>query len=179
MPSTSLTTERVVRTTVPSVAAPLSATLRGIHRRWMDETSEWLSPTLDPDADFWNGWSAVRYINDQFDRQYRRACTLVATILPLLPPSDAFILRARTVVLERTRRDLDYLGRRQGMTTVVAALVYRFLERLRTWLAEIERVAAGLTLIELRPGGRLAPAWIRSRPPAVKGLSASHHPGEG
>ena len=52
----------------------LSCKLRDLHRRWMDETSQWLIPALAPDADFWNGWSAVRYINDQFDRQYRRKC---------------------------------------------------------------------------------------------------------
>jgi hypothetical protein len=105
----------------------------------MDETSQWLRPTLAPDADFWNGWSAVRYINDQFDRQYWRKCAVAAAILPLLRPSDAFILCATTGMLERTRRDIDQAGRRQGMTEVVATLVYRFLKLLRTWLAEIER----------------------------------------
>ena len=89
-------------------------------------------PTLAPDADFWNGWSAVRYLNDQFDRLYRRECALIVAILPLLRPTDAFSLRARTVVLERTPRHLDQLGRRQGMTGTVAALVYRFLKLLRT-----------------------------------------------
>ena len=44
------------------------------------------------------------------------------------------------MVLERTRRDLDQLGRRQGMTGAVAALAFRFLKLLRTWFAEIERV---------------------------------------
>ena len=86
MTNTILTTEWVVRTTPLSIAPPLSAKLRDIHRQWMDESSEWLSPTLAPDANFWNGWSAVRYLNDQFDRQYRRKCALIAAILPLLRP---------------------------------------------------------------------------------------------
>ena len=146
MSSAILTAEWIVRATPLSSAPALSAKLRRIHRRWMDEISEWLCPTLTPDADFWDGWSAVRYVNDQFDRQYRRECALVAAILPRLPPSDAFILRARTVVLERTRRDLDKLGRRQGMTEVVALLVNRFFKLLRTWFAEIERVTEELTL---------------------------------
>ena len=161
MTSTILTTEWVVRTTPLSVAPPLSAKLRDIHRQWMDESSEWLSPTLAPDADFWNGWSAVRYLNDQFDRQYRRKCALIAAILPLLRPTDAFILRARTVVLERTRRDLDQLGRRQGMTGAVAALAFRFLKLLRTWFAEIERVTEELRLHELPLDGRRALAQLR------------------
>ena len=162
MTSTTLTTEWVVRTTPLDVAPPLSAKLRDIHRRWMDESSEWLGPTLVPDADFWNGWSAVRYINDQFDRQYRRECALIAAILPLLRPSDAFILCATTVVLERTHRDLDQLGRRQGMTEVVAGLAYRFLKLLRTWFAEIERVTEQITLDELRLDGRQALAQLRT-----------------
>jgi hypothetical protein len=160
--STILTTSCVVRATPWSIAAALSAELRNVHRRWMDEVSEWLSPTLTPDADFWNGWSAVRYINDQFDRQYRRECALVAAILPLLRPTDAFSLCARTVVLGRARRDLDQLGRRQGMTEVVAALVYRFLKLLRTWFAEIERVTEELTIDELPTDGRRALAQLRA-----------------
>lgn len=161
MSSAILTTEWVVRTTPLSIAPPLSAKLRHIHRCWMDEISEWLGPTLAPDADFWNGWSAVRYVNDQFARQYRRECALVAAILPRLRPIDAFILRARTVVLERTRRDLDKLGRRQGMTEVVAVLVCRLLKLLRTWFTEIERVTEQLTLDELPPDGRRALAQLR------------------
>ena len=160
MTSAILTTEWALRTTPRSIAPPLNAKLRDSHRRWMDDVSEWLGPTLAPDADFWNGWSAVRYINDQFARQYQRECTLIAAILPLLRPSDAFTLCARTAVLERTRRDLDHLGRRQGMTEAVAVLAYRFLKLLRTWFGEIERVTQELTMDELRPDGRRALAQL-------------------
>ena len=130
-------------------------------------------PYVAPDADFWNGWSAVRYIDDQFARQYRRECRLIAAILPLLRPSDAFILCATTAVLERTRRDLDQLGRRQGMTGAVAVLAYRFLKLLRTWFAEIERVTQELTLDELPPDGRRALAQLGAAAagPAVKPAS--------
>lgn len=160
MTSAILTTEWALRTTPRSIALPLSAKLREIHRRWMDDVSEWLSPTLAPDADFWNGWSAVRYLDDQFARQYRRECRLIAAMLPLLRPSDAFILCARIAVLERTRRDLDQLGGRQGMTEAVAVLAYRFLKLLRTWFAEIERVTQELTMDELPPDGRRALAQL-------------------
>jgi hypothetical protein len=114
----------------------------------------------------------VRYINDHFDRQYRRKRAVVDAILPLLRASDALILCARTGMLERTRRDIDQAGRRQAMTEVVAALVYRFLKLLRTWLAEIERVTAELTIDELPPDGRraltqLAEAAATWQPPSV------------
>jgi hypothetical protein len=162
MSSAIVTTEQVVRATPPNSPPPLSAKLRAIHRRWMDETSDWLNPTLATDADFWNGWSAVRYVNDQFDRQYRRGWALVAAILPLLRPADAFMLCARSVVLERTRRDLDRLGRRRGKTEVVAALAHRFLKLLRSWFEEIERVTEELTIDDLPLDGRRALAQLRA-----------------
>jgi hypothetical protein len=151
-----LTMELIAETRSLSVAPPLTVKLSHIHRRWMEETSQWLGPTLATDADFWNGWSAVRYINDQFDRQYRRKCAVVGAIIPLLRPSDALILCATTGMLERTRRDIDQAGRRQDMTELVATLVYRFLKLLRTWFAEIERVTAELTIDELPPDGQRA-----------------------
>jgi hypothetical protein len=76
-----VTTECILGTLPRRIAPPLDGKLRILHRRWMNETAEWLSPTLAPEADFWNGWSTVRYINDQFDRQYRRKCALVAAKL--------------------------------------------------------------------------------------------------
>jgi hypothetical protein len=160
MNSAILRATTVVRATARSIVPPLSVKLRDLHRRWMAETLEWLGPTLARDADFWNGWSAVRYINDQFDRQYRRECGLVAAILPLLQPADAFSLCAATVVLERTRRDLDQLGRRQGMIEAVRAVAGRFLMLLRSWFAEIDRVTEGLTLYDLSPEGRQAIAQL-------------------
>jgi hypothetical protein len=128
----------------------------------MDETSDWLNPTLAPDADFWNGWSAVRCVNDQFDRQYRRGWTLVSAILPLLRPADAFVLCARSVALARTRRDLDRLGRQRGKTQVVAELAHRFLKLLRSWFEEIERVTEELTVDDLPMDGRRALAQLRA-----------------
>jgi hypothetical protein len=157
-----VTTDFVIDPVPRRPATPLPARLRDLHRHWLSEAAEWLTPTLARDADFWNGWSAVRYLNDQFARQYQRECALVAAILPLLQPADAFSLCAATVVLERTRRDLDRLGRRQGMTEVVAALSCRFLKLLNVWLAEIERVTEELT-INQRPGqGRQALAQLRA-----------------
>ena len=79
-----------------------------------------------------------------------------------LRPADAFVLRVRSVVLERTRRDLDRLGRQRGKTEVVAALAYRFLKLLRTWFSEIERVTEELTLDELPLDGRRALAQLRA-----------------
>jgi hypothetical protein len=106
--------------------------------------------------------SVVRYANDQFDRQYRRGWALVAAILPLLRPADAFVLCVRSVLLERTRRDLDRLGRQRGKTEVVAALAHRFLKLLRSWFEEIERVTEELTIDDLPLDGRRALSQLRA-----------------
>ena len=155
-----VTTEPILGTLPRRIAPPLDGKLRHLRRRWIEEISAWLTPALAPDADFWNGWSAVRYINDQFDRQYRRKCALVAAILPLLRPTDAFALCAATVLLERTRRDLDRMGRRLGATEMVRAVTRRFLQLLRTWLGEIERAAEKLTVRDLPAEGRHALAQL-------------------
>lgn len=155
-----VTTECILETLPRRIAPPLDGKLRDLHRRWMEETSAWLTPALAPDADFWNGWSAVRYINDQFDRQYRRKCALVAAILPLLRPTDAFALCAATVLLERTRRDLDRTGRRLAATEVVRALTWRFLQLLRAWLEQIEHATRKLTVGDLPAEGRRALAQL-------------------
>lgn len=160
MMNTKLATECILGRVPRRIAPPLDDKLRDLHRLWMEETSAWLTPALAPDADFWNGWSAVRYINDQFDRQYLRKCALVAAILPLLRPTDAFALRAATVLLERARRDLDRIGRRQGATEAVRAVTWRFLQLLRTWLGQIECATQKLTVADLPAEGRHALAQL-------------------
>jgi hypothetical protein len=140
------------RQVVPSVAA----TLRPIHSRWMTETMRGVAAALSPDANFWSGWSAVRYLNDRFERQYRWQRVLVTAIMPLLSPADARVLRATTDALEEVRYDLDHVGRWRNMTAVTGGLTYRFLKFLNAWFEQIQRVTQGLTDAELSPEGRRA-----------------------
>jgi hypothetical protein len=57
--------------TLPARVAPtLGATLREIHRQWIDEARQRLDRAMG--ADFWDGWSVTQYLGDRFDRQYRR-----------------------------------------------------------------------------------------------------------
>jgi hypothetical protein len=156
MTATTLVIARAVHPASPGSTRTLSATLRAIHRHWMSETWQWLAPTLSPDADFWNGWSAVRYLNDQFQRLYRHQCALLTGILPLLSRSDTVQIRAATEVLAETLHHLDRIGRRLGMTESVAALSGRFLDLLGVWFAEIQRVTRELTRDELPPQGQQA-----------------------
>ena len=101
MTAASLVRARCVSPSATGPAPTLHTALRDIHQRWMRDTLRWLAPTLSASADFWDGWSAVRYINDQFERKYRRQRSLVKAILPLLraadaPPAPIHDRRART-----------------------------------------------------------------------------------
>src|SRR5437868_13653380 len=91
---------------------------------------------LSPDADFWSGWSAVRYLNNRFDSQYRWQRIFVAAIMPLLPPADARVLRATTDALEEVCYDLDRVGRWRNMTALTGGLAYRFLRLLNAWFVQ-------------------------------------------
>ena len=104
----------------------------------------------------------MRYINDQFDRQYRRQRTLVKAILPLLRPADAFRLRSTTVELELMRRHLNRVAGRQQMSEVVAAASCHFLELLAAWFSELQRVTQGLTRDEVPVQGQRALARLAS-----------------
>ena len=156
-----------VRPASRQVLPTLAATLRPIHTRWMTETMRALASALSPDADFWSGWSAVRYLNDRFDWQYRCQRILVAAIIPLLPP-DARALRATTDSLEEVRRDLDRVGRWRNMTAVTGALAYRFLKLLNAWFVHIQRVTRSVTDAELSAEGRRALTQLEVATPKLR-----------
>jgi hypothetical protein len=150
---------------VPTVAA----SLRPIHSRWMTETMRELASILSSDADFWDGWSAVRYLNDQFDWQYRWQRIFVTAILPLLRPANARVLLATTETLEEVRYDLDRVGRWRDMTVVTRALAYRFVKLLNVWFVEIQRVTQGLSDEGLSSEARRALTQLGPTSPRLRG----------
>src|SRR3954451_15961268 len=108
-------TELLVIAQLPAAPRPpqervIATRLREIHRQWLDETRDWLAPAIAPNADFWDGWSAVRYLDDQFARLCRRQLAFVRDMLSILRPADAVALASRTARLERVRRTLDRWG---------------------------------------------------------------------
>jgi hypothetical protein len=162
-----MATELLVTARLPAVARHprepvIAGRLREIHRRWLEETRDWLAPAMAPDADFWNGWSAVRYLDGQFARLYRRQLAFVKAILPMFRPSDAFALATTTARLERVRRDLDRWGRKQGMVEVVAAACAHFLELLEAWFEELQQLTQELTRAELPVAAQQALAQLQA-----------------
>jgi hypothetical protein len=136
--------------------------LREIHRMWLAEVRQWVAPAMAPEADFWDGWSAVRYLNDQFDRQYRRKQTFLKAVLPRFNPAELLALREKTAHLVRGVRELNSLGRRQGQGRAVATASARLLELLEGWFAETRRLVRGLSTGELPLQGRRALAELHA-----------------
>jgi hypothetical protein len=132
-------------TSVPRGEERLDAVLRPIHNTWVEETRRFLDPAIEPGADFWTRWAAVRYLSDDFRDRYRRERALVDELRPFLRLDVAERLMREGDRLFRLRLELDRIGRRRGTAAEVAAGTRDLLEQLGVWCAEIELAAAGLT----------------------------------
>lgn len=133
----------------PARKQTVGGILGEIHRMWLDETRKWLAPAMAPEADFWDRWGAVRYLNDQFERLYRRKSAFLKVVTPRLDPTDALALKRQTAELVRRVRKLNSLGRRRGTARAVAAACADLLEVLESWFGETERLTRGLSAAEL------------------------------
>lgn len=65
----------------------LAPALSRAHKVWIKEAREFLRPVTFDTASFWDRWTAVRYLADQFQGQYRRECALVDELRPFLAPA--------------------------------------------------------------------------------------------
>jgi hypothetical protein len=129
----------------PSGEERLDAVLRPIHNTWVEETRRFLDPAIEPGADFWARWAAVRYLSDDFRDRYRRERALVDQLRPFLRLDVAGRLVREGDRLFRLRLELDRIGRRRGTAAEVAAGARDLLEQLGVWCAEVELAASGLT----------------------------------
>ena len=123
-------------------------------------------------SDFWDVWSVVRHINDQFDRQYRRQQAFVKAILPVLSPADALVLHVKAAQLEGARRNLDRLGRLQGTSKIAAAVCSEFLELLDAWFGELQWLTRRLTKAELPLPAHKALAQLKAAGAIRAGLQS-------
>jgi hypothetical protein len=127
--------------------------LRPIHEAWVRDARRFLEPALEPGADFWTRWAAIRYLSDDFREQYRLERALVDELRPFVPPDTAERLVGEGDQLVRRRLELDRIGRRRGTAEEVAAGTRDLLEQLGMWLVEIELAAAGIRCGELPTEG--------------------------
>lgn len=134
----------------------LAPVLRAAHRIWIRETSRFLLPIMVREAPFWERWTAVRYLTDQFMGQYHRERALIDEVRPFLPPDAAERLTQDGERVGRLQGELDRVGRRRGTAHTVSVLSRELLHLLRSWCADIEE-AAGRIPRDLLPeeGNRL------------------------
>jgi hypothetical protein len=134
----------------------LAPVLRAAHKIWIRETNRFLLPVFAREAPFWERWTAVRYMADQFLGQYHLERTLVDELRPFLPPDIADSLTRDGERIGRLQCELDRVGRRRGTAHTVSVISRRLLHLLRSWCADIE-AAAGRIRRDLLPaeGNRL------------------------
>ena len=139
--------------TKPTPAArneqPLDTVLRPIHAVWVREARRFLDPSLDPAADFWTRWGAIRYLSDHFRAQYRLERALVDELRSFVPPDAAERLVREGDLLARRHLELDRIGRRRGTAEEMAVGTRGLLEQLGLWLAGIELAATDIHYGEL------------------------------
>jgi hypothetical protein len=122
---------------VPSYGRTVESVLVPIHDRWMNEIRGLVEPAAAPRA-FWDRWTAARHFADRLrDHFYLERKVLVA-LASLIHPDDAERLTTRAGELESLLSDLDRIGRRRGMSPVVAKKARRLMDEMAVWCAELE-----------------------------------------
>jgi hypothetical protein len=119
--------------------------LRVAHGIWLREVDRFLLPVIMRDASFWERWTAVRYLADQFQGQYRRECALLEELRPFLGPEAAERLIHVGERIGQLQRELDRVGRRRGTAKTGAVLGRELLHLLRSWCGDIEQAAGQIS----------------------------------
>lgn len=121
-----------------SILAPV---LRAAHKTWIRETTLYLWPVFVQEAPFWERWTAVRYMADEFLGQYHLEQAFVDELRPFLPPDIADSLTRDGERIGRLQCELDRVGRLRGTAHAVSVISRRLLHLLRSWCADIEAAA--------------------------------------
>jgi hypothetical protein len=132
----------------------VTTTLALVHDQWMERIARLLAPATSPRATFWERWSAVRFLSDQFESRFRLETQLAESLGERLPPSVRVRLRGARVALERAGGDLVAAGRRRGTAAQVALLSRRFLDQARRWCATLELATVGIDAEDLPVASR-------------------------
>jgi hypothetical protein len=151
-----------MRTSTDSTAKPdavgttLDVILAPLHEAWIEEARGFLDPAVDSSAPFWERWSVVRYLNDQFPVRFTLEGALIRGLRPSLDPHHMDALEAGADRLARLRLGLDRIGRRRGTAAEFAPMVEELLTALELWCVEIELATRHIERSELSAEGALA-----------------------
>jgi hypothetical protein len=151
----------------------ISQRLRAAHGIWLREIEALLSP-LTVETGFWERWTAVRCLADQFVTQHTREQTLLKELRPFLSSVQADRLqRGGKRVIELQQR-LDQIGRKRGTAREVSVLAWHLMDAVHTWCFDIEAAVQDVPSDRLTDEGqRLLPhleLYPRSRPSSLGGV---------
>jgi len=125
--------------------------LHRIHDAWLGDAHRFLGPTLEPRADQWARWGAVRYLADDFREQYGWERALLDELRPFVLPGTAGQLTRQADHLAGLHLELDRIGRRRGTTEEFADGARYLLEQLALWCAELELAGRDILVDSLAP----------------------------
>jgi hypothetical protein len=140
----------------------LNPVLAATHDRWMADADQALGPVMEPDASFFQRWTAVRYLWDEFAERLQLEQELLDELHPLIHPEAWERLSIQAHRVKRLRQDLALLADQSGTRREVALTAHALLDGLRLWYAEIEFTVGLIELIHLSPyATRLLGQWKR------------------
>ena len=122
---------------------PLDRALRAAHDAWVHEARSFLQPVMEPAADFWTRWAAVRYLDDEFRDRYDLERARLVQLRPFLARGTTERLARGGDRVFQLRLELDRAGRRRGTAAEVAERARALHDQLMLWLAEVEQATAG------------------------------------
>jgi hypothetical protein len=146
----------------PEGAATLDAVLSPVHDSWVEQVRRFVVPATTSDAPFWDRWSAVRYLNDQFLAHFAMQRSLLAELRPLIGAHHLDGIDAGEERVARLRLGLDRIGRRRGTAAEFALMADELLDALERWCAEIELAVRHLDAEHLPEDGARILALLES-----------------
>ena len=145
----------------------LDAVLSPVHDAWVEEVRRFLIPATTPTAPFWDRWSVVRYLNDQFMERFGWERALVAELRPFVAQHDTDTLWTGAERVAQLRLALDRVGRRRGTAGEFALVTEEFLKALELWCAEIELAARQIERDALAEEGERILAHLEAARPSA------------
>ena len=134
-----------------SVEPTLAPILARVHDRWMAEADIALGPVTDPQATFFQRWTAVRYLWDQFAQRTMLERGLLQQLHPFIPVEVRERLAMQIDRVDRLQEVMDRLAHQRGVARELAHTAEALLEALRLWYAEIEFAAGDIRQNDMGP----------------------------
>jgi hypothetical protein len=123
------------------------------HDAWVEEVRRYLVPSAEPGAQFWDRWTTVRYLDDQFVDRFRLESDLLDELAVCVPAAEMAKLRGAAERVALLRLDLDRIGRRRGAAAEFTVKAVEFLHALELWCAELEFATHRVEVAALPPEG--------------------------